>query len=216
MLRALIALLMLAGQAAAGAWPRETGATFLSVAALVEAPEPGQDPTGYVSVYAEHGLGRRLTAGLDLGSDEAGTKKAIAFLRVPLSAPDHTLKLAAELGAGSLGGEAVLRPGLSLGRGLTLFGRQGWVALDARGEITPDATMTDVAGEVTLGLSTGPRTKAIVQLQGGASAFEDTFLRLAPSIVREHAPGRHIELGVTAGLRDTADYGLRIGLWREF
>ena len=66
-------LLALAGtEAAAGAWPRPKGETFVSIATrqttgartLIAAV---QDIRSYSSVYIEHGLTDRLTIGLDAG-----------------------------------------------------------------------------------------------------------------------------------------------------
>jgi len=102
MLRTTIMMVLLAGQALAGPWPREKGRTFLAVAGFAEAPETGQSVTGYATVYAEYGLTDTVTVGLDLGSDEDATEKIIGFLRVPLIPADRSLKFALELGAGRL------------------------------------------------------------------------------------------------------------------
>jgi len=216
MLRTTIMMVLLAGQALAGPWPREKGRTFLAVAGFAEAPETGQSVTGYATVYAEYGLTDTVTVGLDLGSDEDATEKIIGFLRVPLIPADRSLKFALELGAGRLDGGGVVRPGMSLGHGLKMFGRNGWFAIDTRGEVFVDGGATNASGDVTLGLSATEKTKVILQLQGGTSAFDDTFLRLAPSMIREFAPGRHIEFGITAGLKDAADFGIKLGSWLEF
>ncbi len=81
----LIAASVLAGFVAApvwsGAWPREPGSVFLAfsyevvtsrrdLTAQGMAEDPTPDIDGYGSLYAEVGLTKRLTLGLDIGTDE--------------------------------------------------------------------------------------------------------------------------------------------------
>lgn len=75
----VIALGLGGAQAAAGAWPREPGSGFVSVGYEVtttrrelSGPDPAPDFAGYRTLFAEIGVTRRLTAGLDLGGDEVG------------------------------------------------------------------------------------------------------------------------------------------------
>ena len=78
---AVIASLMCAAQASAGAWPREPGSGFIAIGTEVtttrtelraDGPtaDPAPDATGYRTLFAEIGLTPRLSAGVDVGGDE--------------------------------------------------------------------------------------------------------------------------------------------------
>ena len=94
-MRTLIGGLMLAlaaTEAAAGAWPRPKGETFVSIATrqstgartLIAAV---QDIESYNSIYVEHGLTDRLTVGLDAGratGPDETVDAALVFARLPI------------------------------------------------------------------------------------------------------------------------------------
>ena len=106
---AAVLFALAATEAAAGAWPRPKGETFVSIATrqstgartLIGAV---QDLHNYTSIYAEYGLTERLTVGLDAGHgsgpDEA-VDAALVFARLPVWSPGEH-KVAADLGFGLL------------------------------------------------------------------------------------------------------------------
>ncbi|RKF14935.1 hypothetical protein D6850_08700 [Roseovarius spongiae] len=210
---AFLLLLLLPGSAAAGAWLREKGAGFLSYDVTLK---EGGATRGYGSLYAEYGVRPRLTLGVDMGSNEEGRYEAFAFAVLPLGRPDAPLRRSLELGLGAVEGAAVFRPGLSVGRGFMALGQSGWVALDSRALISLDTGEIRTKTDVTLGLNRGERAKWILQLQQGGPMADPDYLRLAPSVVLRTRPGRHLELGMTAGLGGAEDYGIKLGVWREF
>lgn len=214
MWRFLILLVMLGGQASAGAWPRAKGEIFLSFSSTLNAS--GNSAADYVALYAEYGITGRVTAGLDLGTDGIRSSKAVGFLVFPLAQPAHDWKLALEAGLGRIDSRDALRPGLSLGRPIQLGARPGWMAIDTRWVLFQDNQGGDrVESDVTFGLSLNDRNKMMVQFQAGDPSSGSPYLRIAPSWVIERKPGRHIELGVTAGVIESEDIGLKLGFWRK-
>jgi len=212
----ILALLpWLAAAAQGGAWPRARGEGFLSASATVEGPDEAGFLRESFSLYAEYGVTARLTAGVDLNGDRLRMSKAIAFLRWPLGRAPREAKLALEIGAGQVEGENALRPSLSIGRGISIGERQGWLNADTRAILFTDGT-TAYETDLTAGLSLGARVKAMVQIQAGVPAQGRNYLRLVPSVVYETRPGRHVELGVTEPLSGGGERGVKLGLWAEF
>lgn len=80
----------------AGAWQRGEGETFLSLTYGLATGDGMQD--GTASIYLEHGLGWRLTAGMKLDQRVAGPHGLDFFLRRNLNAPDAALQVAVEAG----------------------------------------------------------------------------------------------------------------------
>lgn len=209
-------MLWLAVQGQAGPWPRAEGETFL--AASLEAPLIQGD--GAFSLYAEHGWTDRLTLGLDMGATRQEMQKTVVFARLPFGQAPGGMRLAVELGVGLVRDQPVLRPGLSFGRGFSLSGRPGWITLDTRAVIFQDMLHgdydADFEADITFGIETWRKTRAILQLQAGRPAHGDEYLNLAPSWVIPAAPGRHLEIGVTAGILHKAPLSAKIALWHSF
>jgi len=209
-------VLWLAAQAQAGPWPRAKGETFLSVS--VETPlDQGR---GLVSLYAEHGWTDRLTLGLDLGGHRGDMQKTLVFARLPFGQAPGGMRLALDMGLGVVRDRSVIRPGFSFGRGFSLSGRPGWITLDTRALIFQNlldgAYDADFETDLTLGIETWRKTRAILQLQAGIPAYGDSYVNIAPSWVIRAAPGRHLEIGVTAGIVNSASLAAKVALWHSF
>ncbi|MWD26455.1 hypothetical protein E0K89_003095 [Aquicoccus sp. SCR17] len=209
--------------AAAGPWPREAGAGF--TAQGVKPSWPLQAEGGgaeiYSSFYLEYGLRGGTTLGLDLGRGATGKGKVIAFLRRPVPVASDRWLAAVTIGAGRIDGAEVLRPGLSLGRGVQLPRRSeepltGWLSLDAFAEHYLRQGRTDLKIDVTLGVNHRSGRKYMLQLQAGRAAGARSFLRLAPSVAIPLRGGRHLEAGLSVGLAGEDRWGVTLGLWREF
>lgn len=232
MLRALILLLLIAGPALAGPWPRGKGKVFYSVHANVEYLEEFGLMNQYGTIYGEYGLTEKLTLGVDYSGSEIATDKAIAFLRYPIANGDRKLLYAIEMGLGLSDGEMALRPGLSIGRGITWGQRHGWISLDTRALLTGSSQTSRIESDFTFGLGMTERGKLILQLQGGIQSKGDNYLKFAPSYVielkqpkprkkqrkkRKPRKGKQfLEIGLTAGLVNYENYAAKIGIWREF
>lgn len=213
----LLALACAAPQAKAGAWPREKGSGFLAAATRLSASDIAGPYGLYSTTYLEYGLGRKWTLGFDLGHGISGQTKAILFLRHPIREPEGGMIIAAELGLGTVAGEITLRPGLSMGRGLSFAnGRSGWFALDSYAEFRLESGRTDLKADLTFGVNQSERLKTILQLQAGVSQGDPSFIRFEPSLVLRTGQSTHVELGLSAGFSGEDRYGLKLGLWRDF
>ena len=232
MLRVLLLLLvpglMSGAQTQAGPWPRGEKNVFLSAHGNVEIPDNLLVLRQYATLYAEYGLTDTITLGVDYSGGELGTEKAILFVRIPVAHGDRPLKFSAELGIGLIDDQTALRPGVSVGRGVTLFKRNGWLTLDTRAIMPTGDGLSRIEADFTFGLSVSKRFKVILQLQGGMPRDGEDYLKFAPSVVyerkarnrrgkRKHRQIRqYYEFGVTTGLHNYDDYGVKFGIWREF
>ncbi|QFS81443.1 hypothetical protein FIU97_01170 [Roseivivax sp. THAF40] len=208
---------LLPASAIAGAWPREKGTGFVSTVTYLSWPqnyllwESYAPETRYDTLYLEYGLTARWTVGLDLGRSVSGAEKVVAFARRPLARPDAWLQIAAEIGAGQIDGDTVLRPGLSLGYGWD----GGWVNADLLAEHFSDRSETDVKLDLTYGRTLG-RHKLMMQVQAGKQAGDEAFVRLVPSIVTPIWRKVSLEIGATYGVTGDESMGLKLGIWTEF
>ena len=216
MLRALILLLLVPGPALAGPWLRDVGRGFLSYSGTLEDVGKSGAADGYGTVYAEYGLRRNLTLGLDLGADERGYYKAFAFAALPLVPQSQATRITAEFGLGTIQDSAIVRPGIAIGRSFEFLDRLGWMSVETRAEIGIRSGDVAVSTDLTLGYSAGARSKWMVQLQHGGPMADPDYLRLVPSVVIETHPGRHLEFGVTAGIWNATAFGVKLGVWQEF
>ncbi|PVA11292.1 hypothetical protein DC366_06005 [Pelagivirga sediminicola] len=197
------------GPARAGAWLRAPGDGFASMSLKIMDDDTAKT---YSTFYLEYGLNPDLTGGLDIGSDETGEYKALAFVLMPLLRDE--LHIAFQLAAGVIDDEPALRPGISVGRGIRIFGRDGWANLDTRAIIVPKDV--DLAIDATLGWTMWEETKIIWQVQHGGFVHDPDFLRAAASVVWQISPGRHIEVGATTSLSHAEDFGIQLGMWQSF
>lgn len=212
---AVFLLLWLASDAMAGAWLRDKGAGFLSLSGQLKEPDEFGLYRQDVSLYAEYGLTEQLTLGVDAGHDILQMSKALVFARVPLGRKDRNTRLAAELGAGQVGDDNALRPGLSIGRGIQLWDRDGWLNADGRAVLAEGGARI-LESDLTFGLSVTDRIKVILQLQAGQPDTGDAYATFAPSIVYETKPGAHLEIGLSQPLTGGDLRGVSLGLWRMF
>lgn len=215
LLLAVLILPLLNGMAKAGAWPRAKGQTFLATTGQVDAPDDTGLRRQSFTLYAEYGATERLTLGLDLGGDALRMTKTIAFARWPIGRPAQKLKIAVEMGLGQVSEVNALRPGLSLGRGLTLWKRQGWAAFDGRAVVFGGDQVT-LESDLTFGLDITARGKVMAQVQTGRPAAGRAYARFAPSYVYAVRPGAHLEFGVILPLSGGGERGVKLGLWRSF
>ena len=201
----------------AGAWPREVGTGFASAAMRLSWPQDlsRRSPDDYATVYLEYGIRPRLTMGLDLGHSVSGQGKTVVFARTPLLTSDH-LVASVELGFGEINKTPVIRPGLSLGRGIENAHGYGWLSLDARAEHAWQVQQTDWKLDLTFGTALPRNLTGILQIQTGLQAGDPFFARLAPSVVFSVTKATRIELGVTYGLVGDTSMGVMVGAWHSF
>ena len=217
-----VALMLCPALAAAGAWSRDKGSTFVSSAYTLSSPIDalGEDLKGYSTVYLERGLGRNLTLGIDAGMEANADYTAIFFLRRSLGAGNgpNVFAFQGGLGAASSAGspDYLLQVGASWGRGMTTRLGGGWAALDTSLQYRFETGEIVTKADLTLGLKPVDRTKLMLQVQVGDYLGNAPYLRIAPSVAREFRPGRHIELGAQVGVAGDTRVGLKLGTWLEF
>lgn len=217
-----LVVLLCPGFAAAGAWPRDKGSIFLSFGYTASSPiaAPGDDLQGYSSVYLERGLNRDLTLGFDAGTKSNTDYSAIVFIRRPVGPGGGSNVFAVQAGVGvaALTGSTdyLMQIGASWGRGLTTRFGSGWASLDGAVQYRLNTQEVVTKADLTLGLKPAKRTKIIVQMQIGDYPDSDPYVRIAPSVVREIRPGRHVELGAQIGMVGEARFGVTFGTWLEF
>ena len=207
--------LMLASHASAGAWLREQGTGFLSYSGVYK--DNGQlDGT----LYAEYGLRPKLTLGLkidvDMTSGRMGDGTGFLFARKPIKTEKRNYKLAYELGIGSTFGSVetpLIRTGLSYGRGVTLWDKNGWLAIDGAYEIAMDDGEDTAKLDTTFGLSLNDRFKVMMQVF--VSQTESTVsTTLAPSVIWQPKPDApSYQLGIE---EQNGTFAIKLGMWRSF
>lgn len=148
LLRALAAglalIVALNAPAGAGPWPRDKGATFLSLSA-----ERDRAGGSHRALYVEYGMTARTTLGLELqrsGTDETG---AILWAQRALDGGQGAHRLAAQTGVGMVWRDGARMPlaqgGLSWGRGVPGLGLPGWEGGWLSAQLLFRATVTSVA-----------------------------------------------------------------------
>ena len=226
MSRFALILVLLAPPAAAGPWARGEGQTFLSLGyeAAADLPRaldperPELDLAHVATVYAERGLGPRLTFGLDGAADLADDgRSAYVFLRRTLTPGDAAQQWALTGGLGLRdpgdGAQPLGVLGASWGRGLdTRWG--GWTNVDLQARLIE----TGIAGKLdaTLGLKPGERLSLIGQLRLSDYPGSSPEAWVVSSAVREMTDRISLEIGVLQEVTGDRATGLKLGTWLEF
>ncbi|WP_108836578.1 hypothetical protein [Tateyamaria sp. Alg231-49] len=212
----LLAILCVPLPASGGAWMRDVGETFLSFSSTID--EVGQAGN---SLYLTHGLRPKLTIGAKIDTDmlvgQLVNGTGFVFARKPLPTDDRSFKLAYEIGIGSTLGPdplALLRAGLSYGRGFTLWGKSGWVALDSAAEWEVENSVTTYKLDSTIGLSLSARFQVMMQVFL-TEIESDLSTTIAPSVIwrpKKDGPTR-FHIGME---KEDGTFAFKLGLWRTF
>lgn len=224
-MRLILALILaiLPAAASAGAWPRAPGETF-----VVLSVGTGGEWSG---VYAERGVRRGLTFGLEIGGTAEwndlsgsydGEGRLVAFLRRSIfAARDRPWKFSAEIGIGvdldvemtreePLQHDPRLRLGLHVGRGFEVLGMGGWGNLALR--VEPGGEESRYGLGFVAGLR--PTSRLTTSLGFFVEQEDDTYLTLAPTVAWALRERLEIQLGLR--LKDDGDNNLVLGIARTF
>ncbi len=215
----LTGLLLVAGPAAPGAWPREKGQIFFSFKGIVQAEyaDPGTPIATMSTIYAEYGLAKNRTLGFDGLVDQDLNYSALIFLRFPLAWSNAESKFAYHIGAGFENqGGAVFQLGAAWAKGFETSIGSGWIAVDSSARLRSDAGDHVLKTDVTFGINNGPRSKIMLQLQAGRYGENEPYLKLAPTYARKIGDGRHLLIGAEFGVLNSPNFGLVAGNWLEF
>ena len=214
-----LCLSLWAASALGGAWPREKGTTFLSFGGNVALFDGATRPVHYdPTIYVEHGATARLTFGIDGYAADAGTAGSLfAWIRLPWR-PER----AGDLWAVSTGlgmtllpdgdREATTRLGLHWGRGLG----NGWLALDAQGQLGVTRLSHQAKAEVTWGREIAPRWTALAQGQAGYGLTGDIYAKIGGSLVWQAHDTLDLRLGLTHALTGDRGGALTVESWWRF
>ncbi|WP_146064162.1 hypothetical protein [Jhaorihella thermophila] len=209
-----------AGTATAGAWLQQPGRAFLAVSATGYA-RPGRADM-MSSLYAEYGLLPRLTVGLDVNGHAAiasgSSAHALLFARLPLSAPDRSLRAAAELALGAYHANHRSRPMLrlkaSLGSGFSSLAGPGWLNLGAEYErIRADRAAYKL--NAAIGLSDGPTIRPLLEIETWKRRDTPLIWTVTLSAMWDRGPATTWLIGLRRRSPDAA-LGVRLALWRRF
>lgn len=217
-----VALVLTAAPAHAGAWPREKGTFFVSGNATFSWPKDidtlvnNAPVSEYFGLFAEYGLTRRLTLGVDLGKSSFGSYKTLVFLRAPLRNRDSGAKIAVELALGQIASHPVVRPGLSVGYGFELGRTTGWLSAEGMAEHAWDVGSTDYKLDLTFGLTFPSGRKVVLQAQSGMPDSANPYVKFAPSVILPVGKTTHAEFGVILGIDGDGTFGLKAGFWQTF
>lgn len=209
-----------AGTATAGAWLQQPGRTFLAVAATGNASSEGAEMMS--SLYVEYGFLPRLTVGLDVnGRAElavGSSAHALLFARIPLPAPNPSVRAAAELGLGAYHADHRSRPMLklkwSLGYGFSSFAGPGWFNLDVEYERVR-AALAAYKLNAALGLSDGAGVRPLMEIETWKRRDTPLIWTMTVSAMWNRGPATTWLIGLRRRSPDAA-LGVRLALWRRF
>lgn len=229
----MVLAMTLAGPAHAGPWPREEGRAFVALSG-----ERDRDGNAYAGLYAEYGLSRRRTLGLEVSRTNVGETSALVWYQKSLDDGEGPNRISYAVGAGAIrrGGDLlpVSQAALMWGRGITGIWDGGWVTAEGRVKVTGEMERT-TAGEglsrvayayltpkailkldVTLGLRPTERLAVVNQLRLESGKDSDLSAKIASSVVYDLGGPASLEAGIVAPLAGPSEAAIRVGTWLEF
>lgn len=224
---------LMPGDAAGGPWPREAGRAFVSLT-----QERDRAGNAHVGLYAEYGLTRRRTLGLEIGHADVGETTAMLWYQRSLDGGTGPNRLSWSTGLGAIRRNGELLPtsqaALMWGRGLQGPWDGGWITAEGRVKVsgktetvrmrqglsvveyaylTPDAV---AKLDLTLGVRPTPVWSVVNQLRLESAKGRAFSAKWAASVVRDLPGPLRIEAGVVAPLTGPGEAAARIGTWLEF
>lgn len=209
----MLVWLAMATQTQAGGWPREQGTGFVAV--TTKLGFSGSESWQTHQIYAEYGLPRRITIGVDLyHSPHWDDGQILAFLRAPLSQSSSTHQFAATLALGwrqDTVEAPVVRGSLNWGKGLG----NGWLAADFHVSHLPGLGQTELKLETIWGTRRGAWS-----LMAGVVAEHDLQstpeLQFTPAIAWQVSERLQLLVAADVALGGNTDPALRLGTWITF
>ncbi|MDF1803227.1 hypothetical protein [Thalassovita sp.] len=209
-----VLLCFLATPALSGAWMRAKGGWFSDVSSNWSTSDVGTSFS--TTFFGEYGLTDRLTVGLDGYVTQTGAITALYFTRTPLWSNPNGHRLALEIAGGTSAGWAVLRPGLSYGRGISSGWGPGWFAVDASATVNLGTGAVTYKVDSTVGITPSDRWKAILKFHTALPSDGGGSVRIAPSVVMRVGRMFQFEAGLNTTLWGPRQTGLKLGIWTEF
>ncbi|GGH36034.1 hypothetical protein SAMN05444007_108205 [Cribrihabitans marinus] len=204
--------------ARAGAWLREAGAGFLSVSGTGYHADPVWEYRS--SLFAEWGLHRNMTLGLDADEYQLTSGHALLFARFPLYRGDGGGRAALEFGVGTHHWwdqwSPMYRGSVSYGKGFGGWLGAGWFAADLSLE-RRDGTDADLVKlDLTAGMSEGRRLNPMLQVETARPSGKEILWSVTPSVIVTLRDDLRLVLGAERRSAFPDSYGIKLSLWREF
>ena len=219
----LLCALISAGQAAAGAWPREAGHAFIDLSA----------DAARAKLYAEYGLKGDFTVGIEVTHPKGRRlPDVVQFVHHPI----HRFANGAILSGGvayevretiaagrmpELKGvaESAVRVGLFFGKGFSSRFGDGWMTLDGQVErvVTTDWLGQPYAFKLdaTIGVKPVDRLIVFVQAQTYRRDPDPMSLRLEPAAALKFGRAQLV-VSPSVALTGKRDPRVKLGLWPDF
>lgn len=207
------------GSVTAGAWLRAPGQSFVAVTGTVRTND-GLLTESETGIYAEHGLARRLTLGLDLNDRARTSGHALIFARVPLSKGPGLSKWAFEVGVGGHHYQSdwrrMLKATLSYGRTLPTRRGYGWIALDGGIEFRSGSQGRLHKLDAVIGLPVTPKLKALLKVETNHASDRPFVYAVTPGVLLGAPSATRWVLGLEHRHESLRTTGLRLEIWRTF
>ena len=230
---ACLAWCLAATIAHAGPWPREAGHSFVALTG-----EHDRNGNSYTGLYAEYGLSRRRTLGLEISHTDVGETSAMLWYQKSLDGGDGPNRLSYSMGFGAIRRNGELLPlsqaALMWGRGFSGLWDGGWLTAEARVKVagkTEEVTVReglsqveyayltpDIVGklDLTVGVRPAPSWALVNQLRLETRKDGDFSAKLAGSVVYDLTGPARLEAGLIAPLTGPGEAAIKVGTWLEF
>ena len=230
---ACLAWLLAVPLAQAGPWPREAGHSFIAVTG-----EHDRAGNSFAGFYAEYGLTRRRTLGLEVSHTDVGETSAMAWYQKSLDGGQGPNRLSWSTGFGVIRRNGELLPqsqvAVMWGRGFSGLWDGGWLTAEARvkvsgktEEITVREGLTqveyayltpEIVGklDLTAGIRPTPDWALVNQVRLESRKDSEFSARLASSVVYDLTGPARLEAGFVLPLTGPSEAAIRIGTWLEF
>lgn len=219
--------------AQAGPWPRDPGHSFVALTG-----EHDKADNFYTGFYAEYGLSRRRTLGLEISRTNVGETSAMVWYQKSLDDGQGPNRLSWSLGIGAIRRNGEVLPqsqaALMWGRGFSGLWDGGWMTAEARVKVagkTEEVTVSEglsrveyayltpeVVGklDLTVGIRPAPSWALVNQLRLESRKDSDFSAKIASSVVYDLPGPARLEMGFVAPLTGPSEPAVKIGTWLEF
>lgn len=212
---AVFVVLAWSNQALSGAWPREKGQVFLSLAGTPSGWHRSEHPK--LTLYAEYGAMDQFTlAGKALY--DFNLRDLVAHevkLRWHLPERDRTWRKALGLTVADGNAGVRIKPELHFGRGLKTAIGPGWLDVELFASVPTSGDAIEYGSYGVLGLKPHERFMTMLGVDVFAASSGVT-VKAIPAIAWEFMPGRHLNIQYSKGVYGVGDGNLELGLWLAF
>lgn len=218
----------------AGAWLRDRGNGFTSMTGVLRGPSSA--PQYETRIYAEYGVLRHLTVGIDLNQKAAFSESdqvvmhsghALMFMRLPLAPDTWRMRYALELGTGVYVGDTNIYAeeivklrmstmGLALGRGFDSPWGPGWLSAQTTVERREGLSDPIHKLDASIGLSGERRFRPMLKVAATRMADDPPSWSLTPAVLIGSGKATTWVVGLERTFGANPSIGLELGFWRDF